>query len=263
MEEFQARILNTFLESQRIVGRDRSRYCSIRPQTRGGRLCRVSGRLVGNLGKRRKFRGPVNQRGKCAAMVGADLQIILKIADSLLPLNHRWTFRYVHPNYDLASTAPSKPRQSRVPQILWEDTRAAVIELKTGGQLRATGEFVLCAGTIETPRLMQLSGLGHATHPGNHGIDVVAELPGVGENCQDHLEANVPCYTKRPISLNRQDKSPRGFWHLAQYQLLKTGLLSSNLVECDGFVDMYYTGLPNTKDTALFDSGGVSDPADL
>ena len=61
--------------------------------------------------------------------------------------------------------------------------------------------MILCAGAIETPRLLQLSGVGPAAHLANHGISVVADLPGVGENYQDHLESTVQGETHDPISL--------------------------------------------------------------
>lgn len=50
---------------------------------------------------------------------------------------------------------------------------------------------ILCAGAIETPRLLQLSGIGPAEHLRTHGIEVVSDLPGVGENYRDHLQSTV------------------------------------------------------------------------
>jgi len=63
--------------------------------------------------------------------------------------------------------------------VLFEGTRAIGAELKNGTRYGAAGEVILCAGAIETPRLMQLSGIGDADHLSDHGIDVVANLPGL------------------------------------------------------------------------------------
>ena len=56
--------------------------------------------------------------------------------------------------------------------------------------------MILTAGALATPQILQLSGIGPAAHLRQHGIDVVADLPGVGENYQDHLEATVQCEIK-------------------------------------------------------------------
>ena len=67
-------------------------------------------------------------------------------------------------------------------------------------QARA-GEVILCGGAINSPQLLQLSGVGPAGHLRSHGIDVVADLPGVGENLQDHLEVYVQYACKQPVSV--------------------------------------------------------------
>ncbi|CUH82263.1 GMC family oxidoreductase [Tropicibacter naphthalenivorans] len=137
--------------------------------------------------------------------------------------------------------------ETRVARITFDGTRATGVELENGTKIGAAGEVVLCAGAIETPRLMQLSGIGNAEELGAHGICTVANLPGVGENFQHHLEANVQAYTKDPISFYKQDKGIRAAWHMAQYQLFKTGLLTSNVVESGGFVDVSGAGIPDVQ----------------
>lgn len=151
--------------------------------------------------------------------------------------------------------------ETRVARIRFEGDRAIGVELEDGTQIGAAGEVVLCAGAIETPRLMQLSGLGNPKELQAHGIEVVAGLPGVGENYQDHLEANVQCYTKDPISFYRQDKGLRAAWHMLQYQLFKTGLLTSNVVESGGFIDVSNAGIPDLQFHVLpFLVGWVDSP---
>lgn len=137
--------------------------------------------------------------------------------------------------------------QTRVARILFEGTRAIGVMLEDGTKLGAEGEVVLCAGAIETPRLLQLSGVGDAQHLNAHNIEIIADLPGVGENYQDHLESTVQGVTHDPISFFNEDKGLAAVKHMAQYMLTKTGLLTSNVVECGGFVDVSHTGIPDVQ----------------
>lgn len=137
--------------------------------------------------------------------------------------------------------------ETRVKRIVFEGSRAVGVELASGVVCKAQREVVMCAGAIETPRLLQLSGVGEAAHLQSHGIGVVANLPGVGENYQDHLEVNVQCKTRDPISLFQQDKGLASVWHMAQYLAFKTGLLCSNVVESGGFMDISGCGRPDLQ----------------
>ena len=151
--------------------------------------------------------------------------------------------------------------QTRVARVLFEGDRATGVQLENDTKIGAESEVVLCAGSIETPRLMQLSGLGNAEGLKAHGIDVVADLPGVGDNYQDHLEVNVQCYTKDPISFYNQDKGLRSAWHMLQYRLFNTGLLTSNVVESGGFIDVSGAGTPDLQFHVLpFLVGWVDSP---
>ena len=127
---------------------------------------------------------------------------------------------------------------TRVAKVDFDGTRCSGVTLDNGTRIGASQEVVLCAGAIETPRLMQLSGIGAAEALKQHGINVVSDLPGVGENYQDHLEVNVQCYTRDPISFYREDKGLRAAWHMLQYQMFRSGLLNSNVVESGGFVNV-------------------------
>lgn len=137
--------------------------------------------------------------------------------------------------------------ETRVARILFEGTRATGVELENGTRIAAAGEVIMCAGAIETPRLLQLSGVGNAEELAQHGIATVVNLPGVGENYQDHLEANIQCTTKDPISFYREDKGIKAAWHMLQYQMFRTGILTSNVVECGGFVDVSGAGIPDVQ----------------
>ena len=79
-------------------------------------------------------------------------------------------------------------------RLLMDRQRCAGVEYSVSGELcraGATGEVVLTAGTIGTPKLLMLSGIGPASALRPHGIEVVAELPGVGENLHDHPYAFI------------------------------------------------------------------------
>lgn len=137
--------------------------------------------------------------------------------------------------------------ETRVASVVFEGTRAIGVALENGATIKATAEVILCAGAIETPRLLQLSGVGEAAHLQSFGIPVVANLPGVGQNYQDHLESTVQGVTRDPISFLGQDKGLQAAKHLAQYLLFRTGLLTSNVVECGGFADVSSAGLPDVQ----------------
>jgi choline dehydrogenase len=92
-----------------------------------------------------------------------------------------------------------------VSKVLMDGTRATGVEYQHGGT-RTTAEagtVVLCGGAINTPQLLQLSGIGDAGELTALGIDVRADLPGVGENLQDHLEVYVQHDCLKPVSMQR------------------------------------------------------------
>lgn len=135
---------------------------------------------------------------------------------------------------------------TKVDKILFEGKTAVGVKLSTGETIRARGEIVLTAGAIATPKILQLSGIGAGEHLRSHGIDVVADLPGVGENYQDHLEATVQAEVSI-TSLFGQDKGLTAAGHMLQYLLTKTGLLTTTVVESGGFVDTAGLGQPDIQ----------------
>ena len=136
---------------------------------------------------------------------------------------------------------------TRVHKVVFEGKAATGVLLDDGSVVKARREVILTAGALATPKILQLSGIGPAAHLRQHGIDVVADLPGVGENYQDHLEATVQCEIKDPISMFGEDKGLRAASHMLQYLLTKTGLLTSTVVESGGFVDTAGTGEPDIQ----------------
>lgn len=135
----------------------------------------------------------------------------------------------------------------KVARVLFEQRKAVGVELMDGTIHRANREIVLCAGAIATPRILQHSGIGNGAHLSSLGINVVSDLPGVGENYQDHLEVPVQAEVREPISIMGQDKGIRAVGHMLRYLTTKQGLLTSNVVECGGFIDTAGTGQPDVQ----------------
>jgi choline dehydrogenase len=102
--------------------------------------------------------------------------------------------------------------------------------------IRARREVVLAASSLNSPKLLMLSGLGPAQHLREHGIEVVADRPGVGRNLQDHLELYIQMAASQPISLYR-------YWNLlgkayvgARWLFLRSGPGASNQFESAAFI---------------------------
>jgi choline dehydrogenase-like flavoprotein len=137
--------------------------------------------------------------------------------------------------------------RTRVGRVLFDGKKATGVMLEDGTRITATREVILCAGAIETPRLLQLSGIGPGAHLQSHGISVISDLPGVGSNYQDHLESTVQGETHEPISIFREDKGLRAVRHFLQYMTTRTGLMCSNVVESGGFADVSGMGQPDVQ----------------
>ncbi len=94
---------------------------------------------------------------------------------------------------------------AHVARILFEGTLAVGVRYRRDGvdhEARAAHEVILCAGTVQSPQVLQLSGVGPADLLRSHGIAVVRDVPGVGENLQDHLQARVMFRCTKPITIN-------------------------------------------------------------
>lgn len=100
---------------------------------------------------------------------------------------------------------------------------------------RAEAEIVLVAGAIGSPKLMMLSGIGPAAHLRELGIDVVADLPGVGANLTDHFGIDIVAELKRHDSLDKYNRWHNAIWAGAQYLLFGSGPVASNVVEGGAF----------------------------
>ena len=117
-----------------------------------------------------------------------------------------------------------------VRRILLDGRRATGVEFEQGGVIRqalASREVILAAGAVNSPQLLMLSGIGPARHLQEHGIAVVVDRPGVGENLHDHVYTTCSFRTAPWNSLNRQLRFPRVAWHGAAYFLAKRGPLTN------------------------------------
>lgn len=124
-------------------------------------------------------------------------------------------------------------------RILFQGKRAYAVEIERKGRTETIGagrEIIVSASSINTPKLLMLSGIGPADHLRQHGIAPLADRPGVGANLQDHLEIYMQYKALKPITLytyyNLLGKSRVG----VEWLLQKTGLGASNQFESCGFI---------------------------
>jgi choline dehydrogenase-like flavoprotein len=121
--------------------------------------------------------------------------------------------------------------------VAFERNRAVEVNYRRDGgstQARAEREIILCAGAVGSPQLLLLSGVGPADQLRSFAIPVVADLPGVGENLQDHLVLAVIHECKQPVGL----ASAESLANRLRYKVWKQGPLTSNVGEGGGFVKL-------------------------
>lgn len=147
-----------------------------------------------------------------------------------------------------AATAYLKPALKRencslmrglASKIVIEDGKATGVEIRNGSRteiVHANAEVILAASSINSPKLLMLSGIGPAEHLSEHGIYVVADRPGVGSNLQDHLELYLQMAASQPVSLFK-------YWNLlgkayvgAKWLFTRTGPGASNQFESAAFI---------------------------
>ena len=124
-------------------------------------------------------------------------------------------------------------------KVVFEGKRAVGVEIERGGKIeviRARAELVLAASSINTPKILLLSGIGAASALAEHGIACIADRAGVGANLQDHMEIYFQFAAKQPITLYKH-------WNIfgkaligAQWLFTKKGLGASNQFESCAFI---------------------------
>ena len=124
-------------------------------------------------------------------------------------------------------------------RVIIENGRATGVEVERKGSvetIHADAEVILSASSINTPKILMLSGIGPAKHLSEHEISVVADRPGVGQNLQDHLELYIQAAASQPVSLFR-------YWNLvgkayvgARWLFNRSGPGASNQFESCAFI---------------------------
>jgi len=145
----------------------------------------------------------------------------------------------------LAYLSPIKDRKNltvrtgaRVARIIVEGARATGVEIVTSRGLeivRAEREVLVSSGAIGSPKLLLQSGIGPADHLRSVGVKVLHDLPGVGENLQDHLDLFVIAECTGDHTYDGVAKLHRTLWAGIQYVLFRTGPVASSLFETGGF----------------------------
>ncbi len=127
--------------------------------------------------------------------------------------------------------------KAMVSKVIFEGTRAVGVEvlIKGKSQIIHGKEIVLCGGAINTPQILQLSGIGNAANLEKLGIEVVKNLPGVGSNLQDHLEVYVQYSCTQPVSMQPMLKFWRRPFIGAEWLFLRKGPGATNHFEAGGF----------------------------
>ncbi|HJZ47841.1 MAG TPA: choline dehydrogenase [Roseiflexaceae bacterium] len=144
---------------------------------------------------------------------------------------------YLHPVMQRANLRVVT--RALVSKILFEGARAVGVEYVVGrgkAQQVYAGDIICCGGAINAPQLLQLSGVGNAAEIEALGIRVVQDLPGVGENLQDHLEVYIQHACTQPVSMYPALQWYNKPWIGFQWLFFRTGPAATNHFEAGGFI---------------------------
>ncbi|MEX0406743.1 choline dehydrogenase [Aquibium sp. LZ166] len=124
-------------------------------------------------------------------------------------------------------------------RLLVENGRAVGVRFAQGGttrEARAEREVVLASGTVNSPQLLMLSGIGPADELAAHGIEVIHDLPGVGKNLQDHVDCVMSWECHEPVTLYGDLRADKLIWSVAQGMLFGTGVVTTFPYEAGAFL---------------------------
>ena len=172
---------------------------------------------------------------------------------------HSAAVAYLHPAMGRANLQVMTKALAQ--RVIFEGRRAIGVEIVRDGErelIRARREVILCGGAINSPQLLELSGIGDSERLREIGIAVVQDLPGVGENLQDHFVVGLTYRLKRgTVSVNELARGPRLLREVGRYLLHKRGLLTLSAAHIALFTrsrpdlagpDLQYHILPATMD---------------
>jgi len=151
-----------------------------------------------------------------------------------------------------------------VNRVLFEDKRAVGVACRIGGaprELQARGEVILCAGTLKSPQILQLSGIGPGPLLRQAGIAVLHDSPGVGHNMREHFTITVTHRLRESFGENREYRGLRLLGNLARYYLLGRGPLRWSVFPMGGFARSPGAARPDIQffsGALSFDSAGGS-----
>ncbi|HEY1752474.1 MAG TPA: choline dehydrogenase [Caulobacteraceae bacterium] len=167
---------------------------------------------------------------------------------------------YLHPAMDRPNLRVET--EALCSRVLFEGRRAVGVEYRQRGETRtarASAEVILAGGAINSPQLLQLSGIGPAALLREHGVEVVADLPGVGANLQDHYVITTTFRLKPgTVSVNELTKGTRFLGETLKYLFQRKGLLTLSAAHIAVFCksrpeletpDIQFHILPATMDT--------------
>jgi choline dehydrogenase len=167
---------------------------------------------------------------------------------------------YLHPAMGRANLAVET--NALATRVIFEGKRAVGVEYRHGGETkvaRANREVILAGGAVNSPQLLQLSGVGPGALLAEHGIPVVSDLPGVGENLQDHYVITMTWRLKAgTVSVNELTKGTRFVGETLKYLFQRKGLLTLSAAHIAAFCksrpdlaspDIQFHILPATMDT--------------
>ena len=128
--------------------------------------------------------------------------------------------------------------RTQATRILFQAKRAVAVEYRRRGSTKQAigGEVIVCGGAINSPQLLQLSGIGSGAALARAGIDSLHDLPGVGENLQDHLEVYIQHGCRQPVSMAPALKKYRWPGIGLRWLLHRSGAASTNHFEAGGFI---------------------------
>ncbi|MFT3721886.1 GMC family oxidoreductase [Pseudorhodoferax sp.] len=148
----------------------------------------------------------------------------------LLPQRRSAARAYLHPalkmgRVDLRTDSPAT-------RVLLEGRRAVGVRYRAGGpdaperEVRAGREVIVCGGALNTPRLLQISGIGDAEHLQSIGVQALAHLPGVGANLVDHFNLRVAVKVKDVPTINERGRGLPLAWEIAKYFVGRPSILA-------------------------------------
>jgi choline dehydrogenase-like flavoprotein len=146
---------------------------------------------------------------------------------------------YIAPN--LARPNLTVITHAHTTRILLEGKRAVGVEYRHGNelkQIKASQEVLLCAGALQSPQILMLSGIGPTAELQKHGIAVVHDLPGVGENLHDHIDVVQVVHAPHlkdlfGVSISGLLQAVKGIFEWRKH---RTGMLTTNFAEAGGFI---------------------------